>query len=694
MSVAPESTAAGCGFSCIAAVMNDRGVPITSDDIRQRCGSTDRGLTIRQLRDSLRRLSVQADAVMFSTSAPEHFPCPGIVLQSEGHYIALLRATRGGFAAFDPKHGYVDFPFDRLRRQSKGIGIQLPPSPGVRTWLSKIRDEVSSFASHVRAAISLLEPKNGKRVLIYTAVGQVAVLLVPAVAQIALDSLLPQVEMARALTLTVGLVIIVSLGAVINVASTVAGRKLGAELSLSATSTLFWKYYSKDSAWHSRRTVNAALDEHQALLAIAEFQSSLLSRGVTVIVLLAIGAYSMTLMSPWLMLPPIAAAVTSIVLDYFFRAAQQRSAAEVVQIQNEQRSNLFEFVPHITTVKRFGVAKRLLAKLRASSRRHSLIQRRNVHLISMKSGIQTLLGQVENVVFLLLAAYFMEKGEYTLGTFVSTGLYKVLLANALSSFFQILQAHAMLLPQRQIIGELSLGTAVVAPVQEDINRIREGSIAVTDLNFRYGALDPWVLTAVNLSLRPGERVMIKGDSGAGKTSLVKLLCGELQPETGKIDIDGERPQLGTKGIAVVLQNDRLIAGSIRENVLFFRRGISDQQLDQAIRVTGLGDFVASLPMGMETRVAEGLGGLSGGQRQRILIARAILDDPKVLILDEATAHLDQPSEACIFEHLCALERTLIFCSHHMHLVQYANRLLEVRSGCVLEVDLLQSNDRS
>lgn len=193
-------------------------------------------------------------------------------------------------------------------------------------------------------------------------------------------------------------------------------------------------------------------------------------------------------------------------------------------------------------------------------------------------------------------------------------------------------------------------------------------------------MDPWVLKDVNLDVVPGECVLLKGVSGAGKTTLIRLLCGNALPERGEVSIDTWPPTSALSSIAAVLQTDRLITGSIRDNVSFFRTVSSDEDLFNALKLVGLEAFVRALPMQLDTPVGEMLTGLSGGQKQRLLLARAALKSPKLLVLDEATSSLDVEGEALILAGLKKLGMTLIISSHRPEVWRYADKIYELHDG--------------
>ena len=217
-----------------------------------------------------------------------------------------------------------------------------------------------------------------------------------------------------------------------------------------------------------------------------------------------------------------------------------------------------------------------------------------------------------------------------------------------------------------------------------------GDVAFQDVTFAYEP-EKTVLHGITFDSKPGTVTALVGSSGSGKSTIISLICGFHTAGGGQLLVDGidlshvklssYRQQLG-----VVLQETFLFDGSVRENVMFSRPQATSEQFDQACAIARVDEFAEKFPEGYETIVGERGVKLSGGQRQRISIARAILADPRILILDEATSSLDSESEAMIQHGLSFLMkgRTTFVIAHRLSTIRRADQILVIERGEILE----------
>ena len=285
--------------------------------------------------------------------------------------------------------------------------------------------------------------------------------------------------------------------------------------------------------------------------------------------------------------------------------------------------------------------------------------------------------------------------EITIGQLVSFIIYTTFIGGAAGGLGDLYSQLQKTAGASQRIMEI-LGEPVELQVQEgetavDTTRLR-GQLTFDNVHFRYPSRpDVEVLRGVDFSIAPGQAIALVGQSGAGKSTIAQLLMRFHDPSSGSIRIDGKptdsldlhylRSQIG-----IVPQDVLLFGGTLKENIEYGRPGASMDDIREAARRANSLHFIDSFPEGMDTVVGERGIKLSGGQRQRIAIARALLKDPAILILDEATNALDTESEALVQDALNELMRgrTTLVIAHRLHTIRHADQILVISDGQVAE----------
>ncbi len=310
---------------------------------------------------------------------------------------------------------------------------------------------------------------------------------------------------------------------------------------------------------------------------------------------------------------------------------------------------------------------------------------------SVMSLSSTVLFGVVSALILYLGTTRILAGTMTLGTFLT---YVAFLAMLVAPVSQIVSIGTQL---TEGMAGLERTTDILAESPEDLDPKRtvqigkiNGEVAFENVDFTYGG-GKQVLYSVSFEARPGTVTALVGPSGAGKSTVIGLIAAFYSPTSGRVLVDGVdistvrlssyRTQLG-----VVLQETFLFDGTIRENVIFSRPDASDDEFKAACRIARVDEFAESFSQGYDTLVGERGVKLSGGQRQRISIARALLADPRILILDEATSSLDSESEALIQAGLSYLMqgRTTFVIAHRLSTIRRADQILVMESGRIIE----------
>jgi ATP-binding cassette, subfamily B, bacterial CvaB/MchF/RaxB len=660
-----------CGYACISILLGHFKVPAPTHAIKSFVGSTERGLSITQLRDALQKVGASATAIAFDRERPTAYPCPGIVLLKRGHFVAITHRRGEKFKVFDPAAGWQMLHYKRFELEPISLGIEVTNVTSQAISMAKTHHPFLPLAlRHARTRL-------GGGVLLLGLLAQSILMMIPLFVKNAVDAVVPGAGMSSLSMMTMAFVLMVLIGNLSSVISSVGSRIVNKRVGLALAGDIFDRLARKDVDWLQSRPQGYVLTQYQALLSLQQFYGEVMGRLISAVLMGVVGITAIFFISPWLIIPGLISMVASSGLDFAFRTRQQGNNARMIQMQTQQRTFFLDVMSQLPLLTRLGSLWRGRARMRRRLRAVADAQLATTRLNAAESAILKLFTTIEQVVFVCLAGYFVKTENYSLGVFVAAGLYKDQFANALSTLFQLWQQYALLLPQREQLAELMAEEPLFKTASQQVVR---GDVRASAVSFRYGTLDEWVLKELDLVVNSGECIVLKGPSGAGKTTLIKLICGAVSPGVGEVLIDGKPVSAGMRHMGVVLQSDRLITDSIRGNILMFRGNISDDDVYAALAIVGLEEFVRTLPMQLNTGIGEAMTGLSGGQRQRILLARALVGTPRLLIFDEATSSLDVDGERQIFLNLKSLGITLIIWSHRTEVWAHADAVYEVAKG--------------
>ncbi len=393
-------------------------------------------------------------------------------------------------------------------------------------------------------------------------------------------------------------------------------------------------------------------------------------------------------------------AAVGIGLPLLTRALGREPGRRLVQIRAGLNTVLVDGIQGLPDLLAFGDEGRHLERVQAQSRELGAVQERMTRISALHGALSGLIMNLATVALLVVAIPAVNAGT------LSGVSLAVLVLAVIASFEAVLP-----LPQAFQTLETSLEAArrlfeigdavpaVLAPADPE-PLSPEGSLRVEGLHFAYGPGEPPALAGLDLDLLVGKHVAVVGPSGAGKSTLVRLLLRFWDAQEGRILLGGRDvreldPEEVRRSMAVVAQDTHLFNATIRENLSLARPEATEDEIVDAARQAQLQTFVAALPQGYDTWIGEQGLRLSGGERQRLAIARAILQDAPLLILDEPTSNLDALTERDVMDALHRLVegRTALIISHRLVGLEGVDEILVLRAGRVVErgshLDLMQ-----
>jgi ATP-binding cassette, subfamily B, bacterial len=361
------------------------------------------------------------------------------------------------------------------------------------------------------------------------------------------------------------------------------------------------------------------------------------------------------------------------------------------RINDKANSYLHDVLSGIRVVKVFGKEKREIKRFRHYNSEFAAASIHSEKIYSYLAPISTYLLQIGTYFVLLVGCNMIVKGQLSLGELVQFTGYASMIFGPLAWLMNMPRwiANAVLSIDRvfSVIDEqpeiLDAETSVIHAIH--------GSVHFSDVTFGYKSYEP-VIRHLNFEIKPGEMIGLVGHSGAGKSTLINLIPRFYDVNEGQIFIDGVdirtmKQEDLRQQIGLVLQETLLFSGSIMENIRYAKPDATMEEVIEAAKIANAHDFIIMLSDGYDTKLEENGNNLSGGERQRIAIARAVLHNPRILILDEATASLDIDTETAIQEALQRImkSRTTIAIAHRLSTLRNADRLLVMEKGKIAEV---------
>jgi ATP-binding cassette subfamily C protein LapB len=308
---------------------------------------------------------------------------------------------------------------------------------------------------------------------------------------------------------------------------------------------------------------------------------------------------------------------------------------------------------------------------------------------SLALTISSSAQQITSMLLVVIGVFLILDGKITMGALIAANMLSGRVLAPISSLASVItRATQTMSALRSIDRLMSLererppGRAFVA------RKIEQGAIAFNNVSFRYPNSKENALENVSFKIAPGERVAIIGRVGSGKTTVGRLLAGFYEPLEGGIFVDGidsrqYDPADLRAGIGFVMQDTDLFFGKLRDNITLGKPSATDQEVIDAARLSGVEQFIAGHPLGYDMPISEGGRSLSGGQKQAIGLARAMIRQPKIIFMDEPTAHFDVRSESEFLDRLKSIAKsdmTIIVSTHRPSLLSLVNRILVFERG--------------
>lgn len=679
-----QTEAAECGVACMAMIAAYYGHDVDLAGFRRHFAVSLKGTSLARLTSIAGQLDFDTRPLRLDLQKLPQLKMPCILHWDLNHFVVLKKATSKYVEIHDPARGVRRLTMEHASEHFTGVALEL--SPKADFTITEARQHVSwrAMTGHVRGLFGSM----GQILLLALAL-EMFTLVGPFYMQWVLDQALVSADHDLLTLLGIGFILVAIFKIAVTAARSWAVTCLGATLNVQWVNNVFGHLLRLPLSWFEKRHVGDVVSRFNSLHTIqqtltTQFIGSLLDGLMSIVTVVVMAFYSIPLMLLVLGLFTLYA----LVRWSFFKPLRRTQEEQIVYLARQQ-SELLESIRGTMSIK---LANQQGERQARYANRLIDTVNRNVSLQKLTIGFKAANGiifSIGRITLIWLAALFALKGQFTVGMLVAFIAYADQFTTRAAGLIDKLVDFGMLKLHAERLADIALTKSEQEspPRASYQGKLADSSIEVRNLSFRYGKSEPWIIKNCSFRIDSGKSIVITGPSGCGKTTLAKLILGLLEPEEGDILFGGV--PLGRLGyrqyrehVGAVMQDDHLFAGSIADNISFFNEAATQESIEAAARVAAVHTEISTMPMGYNTLIGDMGSALSGGQRQRVILARALYRSPKLLVLDEATSHLDVHNEKHVMDAIAGLCVTRISIAHRPETIAYADACIEVSGETV------------
>ena len=679
-----QSERSECGLASLAMVAAFFGYKSSIGRLRSRFNLGGRGSSLEDLMSIGHELGLSSRALQCPLDELDNLSLPCILHWDMDHFVTLTKVTGQSCTIHDPAIGKRVLALTEVSNHFTGIVLELSPS----SEFQQLDDNPSMKITQLWSRVTSLQAPLLSLILPSFFL-QLFLLASPFYLQTIVDDVLVGADHALLVILAIGFTFLLAQTITTRIVRGWLTLRLSNMLSLQMSTNLMRHMLRLPQTYFERRHAGDLISRFDSLDAVREQLTHGVIETIVDGVLTCFALVIMFSYSPFLTFIVLGAIALYVGIRLVWYRPYYHANQEAILASATEQTNFLENIRGIQTIRLFnkepqrqGLWQNLFGEVLNADIRIGRLK------IWFDAAENAVFG-IENIVVLYIAALAVINGELTVGMVLAFIAFKLMLTDSAQNVIEELIQFRMLKLHLERVADIAMEPQESnRPAKVQLSEPK-GNIELQNICFRYSSNEPEILKDLSIKIGAGESVAIIGKSGCGKTSLIKVLLGLLEPTDGKILFDGYDLQaLGVlqyrEQLASVMQDDTLLTGSILDNVTFFEVNPDIDFVIECCRYAEVHAEIEAMPMGYDTLVGDMGSVLSGGQAQRILLARALYKQPSVLILDEATSHLDIANEKNVSFNIAKLSITRIIVAHRPDTFKQADRVFELSDGKLTE----------
>jgi ATP-binding cassette, subfamily B, bacterial CvaB/MchF/RaxB len=683
-----QSEKTECALACIAMVMAYYGHRIDINSLRSRLGVSQQGTNLKTVMTIADRVNLNSRPLRLELGDLDQLRTPAILHWNMNHFV-VLKAVKGKLAIIhDPAVGEASYDLKSLSRHFTGIGVELQPADEFEVKKEERKLRFRDLWSKSEGLV-----KNLSQLLLLSFLLQLFALALPFYTQLFIDDVLVSQDFDLLKILALGFFLITIIKSCTELIRSYVILHVSNLISFQFATNICRHLFRLPVEYFSKRHMGDIVSRFGSLNNIKDFLCSgiveIVIDGVMVLATLSLMFVYSSLLTFIALLAVLAYALLRSSTYSAFHARNE----ELINNSALENTNFMENIKAIQGIKLFG---KETDRLTGWKNYYADVINSGVKLqklnINVKFAHGILVGS-ENIILMVLGGYAVLNNQISIGMLIAYISFKDQFYNRVFALmdkvfeFKLLDVHLSRLgditlskPEQFLQGTGMLPGGESLPVCLDVQ----------DIAFKYSKDSPMLFSNINLQIKREEAISIIGPTGCGKSTFLKILMSLLQPDRGVLSMQGipvRSMGLGSyrENIAGVMQDDTLLSGTILDNITFFDRAPDRKRVEYVANLAAIAKDIHLMPMQYNTLVGSMGAALSGGQIQRILLARALYKKPKLLILDEATSHLDIETETAVNIAIKEMKIARLIVAHRPQTILSADRILKLNMTGLIPV---------